>query len=142
MNSQIAEPVPLASIQPNRRSRLHRPPMRMAVLSPLWWLAPVMGGSVWTLAVRALGRGRPPHYNYMAGVADVHQTTVSGQGHPGVTIALTLQIKPELSQNCAVVPTYLPSRRSGIRRDAPAPVDDLIDAARRDPEWRRRPCAA
>ena len=48
----------------------------------------------------------------MAGVADVHQTTVSGQGHPGVTIALTLQIKPELSQNCAVVPTYLPGRRA------------------------------
>ena len=100
-----------------------------------------MGGSVWTLAVRALGRGRPPHYNYMAGVADVHQTTVSGQRHPGVTIALTLQIKPELSQNCAVVPTYLPGRRA-VSAEMRLPHGRLIDAARRGPEWRRRPCAA
>jgi len=53
-----------------------------------------------------------PPSSYLTGVADVRQTTVSGQGHPGVTIALTLQIKPELSQNCAVVPKYLPGRRA------------------------------
>ena len=74
----------------------------------------------------------------MAGVADVHQTTVSGQGHPGVTIVLPLQTKPELSQNCAVVPKYLPGRRA-VSAEMRLPHGRLIDAARRDPDGEGAP---